>query len=279
MARFRKPNTSSRKFSRSSIPVIDISDDEDTISSQGTLNSIIPHPTDFEGTNNPFSNSESTTSSTISSTSASIRSSNSSRSSSTNTNAKSRASRSTSASTTRKSVVLRTSRSNSISSTSSKNTVPNTNTSDVSSNFSSKNAITSAIKSKITLRHSESPVCESIIPKSPPKSTRSASIAAKKALRTAQRLRARTQRKCTIPKSGSVIDRLLNDSSPNSSLICHKSSPASAPSSSDLNSSLSNYFGAAERIANGEKFSVLAKRIGPDGTIQYLVEWDGIAPS
>lgn len=35
------------------------------------------------------------------------------------------------------------------------------------------------------------------------------------------------------------------------------------------------YFGAANRIASGENFNVKAKRIGSNGIMQYLIEWDG----
>lgn len=43
----------------------------------------------------------------------------------------------------------------------------------------------------------------------------------------------------------------------------------------DLKSSVNMYFGAANRIASGENFVVKAKRVGPDGQTQYLIEWDG----
>ena len=43
----------------------------------------------------------------------------------------------------------------------------------------------------------------------------------------------------------------------------------------DLKSSVNIYFGAANRIASGEKFFIKAKRIGPNGQTQYLIEWEG----
>lgn len=41
----------------------------------------------------------------------------------------------------------------------------------------------------------------------------------------------------------------------------------------DLKTSVNIYFGAANRIAAGEKFTIRAKRITPQGRTQYLIEW------
>lgn len=43
----------------------------------------------------------------------------------------------------------------------------------------------------------------------------------------------------------------------------------------DLKSSVNIYFGAANRIAAGERFTVKAKRVGPSGKLEFLIEWDG----
>nr|BAW19575.1 metal response element binding transcription factor 2 [Gnatocerus cornutus] len=43
----------------------------------------------------------------------------------------------------------------------------------------------------------------------------------------------------------------------------------------DLKSSVNIYFGAANRIAAGERFAVKAKRIGPSGKLEFLIEWEG----
>ncbi|XP_026481662.1 metal-response element-binding transcription factor 2-like [Ctenocephalides felis] len=43
----------------------------------------------------------------------------------------------------------------------------------------------------------------------------------------------------------------------------------------DLKSSVNVYFGAMNRILNGEKFAVQGRRINSDGKVQYLIEWEG----
>lgn len=43
-----------------------------------------------------------------------------------------------------------------------------------------------------------------------------------------------------------------------------------------LKSSVNIYFGAANRIASGEKFTIKGKRLTPNGQVQYLIEWDGL---
>lgn len=43
----------------------------------------------------------------------------------------------------------------------------------------------------------------------------------------------------------------------------------------DLKTSVRSYFGAANRIGAGERFTLIGKRQTDNGNLQYLIEWDG----
>lgn len=73
---------------------------------------------------------------------------------------------------------------------------------------------------------------------------------------------------------GVVLER---EGSVKASPVKRESQEGEVYSMDDLKSSVSSYFGAATRIAAGERYSVRARRIGPKGNVQYLIEWDGTA--
>lgn len=45
----------------------------------------------------------------------------------------------------------------------------------------------------------------------------------------------------------------------------------------DLQSSLNIYFGVANRIANGENYTIKGKRISLEGEVQYLIDWEAVS--
>lgn len=45
-------------------------------------------------------------------------------------------------------------------------------------------------------------------------------------------------------------------------------------SSADLKTLVHSYFGASNRIANGEEYTILCKRTNPDGSEEFLIRWD-----
>ncbi|XP_015108629.1 metal-response element-binding transcription factor 2 isoform X1 [Diachasma alloeum] len=87
-----------------------------------------------------------------------------------------------------------------------------------------------------------------------------------------RRLRQRQSNEKLVPPEGGQSKSRTAPTSPKCSPVKQNAPDISMD---DLKSSVNMYFGAANRIASGEKFVVRAKRIGPEGQLQYLIEWDG----
>uniref|UniRef100_A0A0A9XA67 Metal-response element-binding transcription factor 2 n=4 Tax=Lygus hesperus TaxID=30085 RepID=A0A0A9XA67_LYGHE len=65
-------------------------------------------------------------------------------------------------------------------------------------------------------------------------------------------------------------------STPTASPVKNGHPPSYKPE--DLQNTVSSYFGAMNRIASGEKFTIRARRILPNGKTQYLIDW-GCSPT
>lgn len=90
-----------------------------------------------------------------------------------------------------------------------------------------------------------------------------------------RRLRQRQSIDKLPPPDPQIQKKNLVNSSPTSPKYSPVKQNAPDISIDDLKSSVNIYFGAANRIASGEKFFIKAKRIGPNGQSQFLIEWEG----
>ena len=83
-----------------------------------------------------------------------------------------------------------------------------------------------------------------------------------------------SQKKAQVANNNKKDDNIKNISSASSPSVSINLNDT-VLNSPVKNNSINLYFGAMHRIENGEKFTIVAKRVTFDGNEQYLLEWDG----
>lgn len=97
--------------------------------------------------------------------------------------------------------------------------------------------------------------------------------------RSASEQKAKVQREETTSAELTLLPQATNSLAFGSCSIPGSPIKSAVPETmNDLQTSLNMYFGGvANRIANGECYTVRGKRVSLDGRLQYLIEWEGVS--